>query len=288
MTKAPASNTPQVYWTPAPAKTVVENGKVHLWRVSCKSVQEYCGSLEPLLSSDEVTRANHFRFSKDRERFIVARGMLRIILSRYLECTPCEVDFCYGHHGKPALAQESKDSLHFNLSHSEEIILYGIATDREIGVDIECIREDIPVMQIAAHFFSSREYAELCALPAQARAAAFFACWTGKEAYTKAVGQGLSLQLDDFGVPVAPNEQPVVRRVTQGASDWSLHQFMPVPGYVAAVAAEGQYTLCLPPLVVPPAMLVPGPDSANDETQCDIRRASRRFIPGVPCFCTTL
>ncbi len=243
MTKAPASNTPQVYWTPAPAKTVVENGKVHLWRVSCKSVQEYCGSLEPLLSSDEVTRANHFRFSKDRERFIVARGMLRIILSRYLECTPCEVDFCYGPHGKPALAEEGKDSLHFNLSHSEEIVLYGIATDREIGVDIECIREDIPVMQIAAHFFSPREYTALCALPAQARVAAFFYRWTGKEAYAKAVGQGLSLQLDDFGAPAVPNEQPVVMRVTQGASDWSLHQFMPVPGYVAAVAAEGQYTL---------------------------------------------
>jgi len=169
--------------------------------------------------------------------------MLRTILSRYLGCAPGEVEFSYGHHGKPALVQEGKDSLHFNLSHSQEIVLYGITTGREIGVDIERIREDIPVMQIAAHFFSSREYAALCALPAQARAAAFFACWTRKEAYAKAVGQGLSLQLGDFGAPVAPNEQPVVMRVTQGASDWSLHQFMPAPGHVAAVAAEGQYAL---------------------------------------------
>ncbi len=243
MIEAPVFHNPGMCWRPAPPRTLIEDGEVHLWRVSCKSAQKHCGSLEPLLSSDEVTRANHFRFSKDRERFIVARGMLRIILSRYLERTPREIDFCYGPHGKPALAEESRDLLHFNLSHSGEIVLYAVAADREIGVDIEGIREDIPVLQIAAHFFSSREYAALCALPAQARAAAFFACWTGKEAYTKAVGQGLSLQLDDFGVPVAPNEQPVVRRVTQCASDWSLHQFMPVPGHIAAVAAEGQYTL---------------------------------------------
>ena len=243
MIEAAVSHNPGICWRPAPPRTVLEDGEVHLWRVSCKSAQEHCGNLEPLLSSDELARANHLGFSKDRERFIVARGMLRIILGRYLECTPCEIDFCYGPHGKPALAQESKDSLHFNLSHSQEIVLYGITTGREIGVDVECIREDIPVMQIAAHFFSPREYEALCALPAQARAAAFFYCWTGNEAYAKAVGQGLSVRLGDFGVPVAPNEQPVVRRLTQGASDWSVHQFMPVPGHVAAVAAKRQYTL---------------------------------------------
>ena len=246
MIEAPVSHNPGMCWRPAPPSTVLDEGEVHLWRVSCKSAQKHCGSLEPLLSSDELARANHFRFGKDRERFIVARGMLRIILSRYLECTPCEVDFCYGPHGKPAVAEEGRDSLYFNLSHSQEIVLYGITTGREIGVDIECIRDDIPVMQIAAHFFSPREHTALGMLPLEARAAAFFACWTRKEAYAKAVGQGLSVQLGDFGVPVAPNEQPVVmrvRKVTQRASDWSLHQFMPVPGDVAAVAAEGQYAL---------------------------------------------
>jgi 4'-phosphopantetheinyl transferase len=180
---------------------------------------------------------------RDREHFIVARGVLRAILGRYLNRVPECLSFSYGARGKPALAGESDtDAIRFSVSHSHGVALYAFTRGREVGIDLERIRCDLAAVEIAERFFSRREVAMLRSLPTAVQHQAFFRCWTRKEAYIKAKGEGLSLPLDQFDVSLAPEEPAAVlgaQRDPSEASRWSLQDLAPAPGYAAALAAEG-------------------------------------------------
>ncbi len=209
--------------------------------------------LEPLLrklSADERARAAKFYFDKDREHFIVARGLLRTILGRYLDREPENLSFRYGPQGKPALAEISDGhAIRFNLSHSHGFALYAIARGREVGIDIEWIRPDLAIAEIAERFFSASEAALLRSLPAEARLEAFFRCWTRKEAYIKARGEGLSRPLNQIDLPLARAEPGLPQALQLSSSEvtqWSLQDLTPARDNVAAVVAEGRdwHTAC--------------------------------------------
>lgn len=230
-------------WCPPPEILTLDSSEVHVWRASLDLPASRTQRLEQPLSLDEREKAERFYFQKDRKRFIVTRGLLRMILSLYLEIEPGQLRFDYDIYGKPTLARESGEAgLCFNLSHSHGIALYAVTRNREIGVDIERVRADVEIQQIAERFFSPQEYETLCALPSNMQAEAFFACWTRKEAYIKARGEGLAFPLNQFDVSLAPGE-PAALLSTKGdpqeASRWSLHELDPGPGYVAALAVEG-------------------------------------------------
>jgi 4'-phosphopantetheinyl transferase len=170
--------------------------------------------------------------------------VLRDILGRYLEVPPCELIFRYSAYGKPALVADVEDGrVRFNVSHSHEMALFAVTCDREVGVDIEFLGREIRGEEIAERFFSPRERATLRALPQEVKHQAFFNCWTRKEAYIKAHGEGLSLPLDQFDVSLAPGE-PAALLATRGdareAWRWSLQALTPGMGYIAALAVEGQ------------------------------------------------
>ncbi len=157
---------------------------------------------------------------------------------------PEDISFSYGNYGKPALVSESgADAVRFNISHSRGTALYVVTRGREIGVDLELIRDDVEVEQIAERFFSPREIAALHALPVYLRRRAFFLCWTRKEAYIKAIGEGLSLPLDQFEVSLVPGEPAALVSVEHCASEvlrWSLQELFPAADYAAALAMEGR------------------------------------------------
>jgi 4'-phosphopantetheinyl transferase len=169
--------------------------------------------------------------------------MLRIILGHYLNLEPDQVRFIYGAQGKPALAsRRGQDSLDLNLSHSQELALFAVTRRRRVGVDLECIRPIAEAEQIAARTFSAQEYQVWRTLPEAAKQEAFFHCWTRKEAYIKAIGDGLSRPLDRFDVSLAPGEPARLLNVAghpEEATRWSLKELTPAPGYVAALAVEG-------------------------------------------------
>lgn len=196
-------------------------------------------SLEATLSQDESERAARFHFPADRDRFIIAHGCLRDVLSRYLHCQPLELSFSIGEYGKPALNSDA--GIDFNLAHSGDYILIAIAHRRRVGVDVERIRKGISSSAIAQQYFSKVEVAELQELPIEEREIAFFTCWTRKEAYIKAQGMGLTLPLESFDVSLAPNE-PAILRATRPYSDeasrWTLYSLQIDPLYEAAIAVE--------------------------------------------------
>jgi 4'-phosphopantetheinyl transferase len=215
--------------------------RVDVWSVRLDVGAEQAAYLAKLLSPDEQARAARFRFNEHRRRFIVARGVLRALLGQYLNRPAERIRFTYSPAGKPAL--EVDEGLRFNVSHSHEMALYAIAYEREVGVDLEYMRPLEDMERLAAGTFSARENAVWRHLPEAHRQEGFFNCWTRKEAYIKALGQGLSYPLDQFDVSLKPGEPARLLSVTgkpQEVTRWTFQAFNPGENYVAALAVEGQ------------------------------------------------
>jgi 4'-phosphopantetheinyl transferase len=217
---------------------------VDVWLASLEQPPAIVESLRNLLSTDERDRADRFHFEKDRRHFIVARGGLRKLLGNYLGIAPNLIRFDYADHGKPRLAgeiQQQHTPLEFNLAHSGGLAVYAFTSLGEIGVDLERIKPEFPGDDIARRFFSAAEVACLEQLEPEARALAFFTCWTRKEAFIKANGMGLALGLDQFDVTLSPGE-PVALLGTRWdeneAARWSLRALEIEQGYVGAVAVQ--------------------------------------------------
>jgi 4'-phosphopantetheinyl transferase len=215
---------------------------VHLWFAELEASAERVLELERSLSSDEIERANRFKFPRDRCRFIVGRGLLRWLLGHYLYCKPRVIRFAYGPFGKPSLVQQSGSArVCFNLSHAGSLAVLAFVRGREIGVDIEQVDVTIDFQQMATQFFAPREIADIMMRPADQRHARFFELWTRKEALIKAHGKGLSTGLDKLHT-LSCDDGPTDSAGTGAAyriEPWSLRQFWPALGYVAALAVSG-------------------------------------------------
>jgi 4'-phosphopantetheinyl transferase len=210
---------------------------VHAWPVSIQAPDSIVEHFQHLLAPDETDRAAKFRFHHLRTAYILGRGALRILLGRYLDSPPQGLVFRYGSKGKPIL--DALGRLQFNASHSGDLALFAFTMDCEIGVDVEAIRPMPDIEHIARRFFCAEETAELMSLPAGQREHAFFLCWTRKEAYIKATGEGLSTPLDAFRVILRPSDPAGIVHLAgdpAAARAWTLHDLRPAPGYAAALA----------------------------------------------------
>jgi 4'-phosphopantetheinyl transferase len=195
-----------------------------------------------LLTDRERERATRFALEPDRRRFIVVRALLRQLLAARLGVRPEAIELAAGARGKPALAGRfAASDLRFNVSHCQDVAVYAFSSGREVGIDVEAVRELPDADDVAARWFSRQEYATYRALEPGDRALGFFQCWTRKEAFIKALGDGLFHPLDRFDVSLAPGEPARILRVEDVPGDrcrWQLEGFSPVPGFVAAVVAE--------------------------------------------------
>ena len=237
---------PNIVWDVLREPMRLLRGEVHVWRASLEQPPGSLSKLLATLAPDEAERAERFHFDRDRHRFIAARGTLRAILGGYLNVAPGQLRFRYSEHGKPSLIPETAgEQLRFNVSHSHELALFAVAEGRDLGVDLEWIRSDVADEEIAERFFSSEEVRVLRGLPADLQASAFFNCWTRKEAYIKAIGEGLSMPLSSFVVSLAPGETAALLSANGSADDdevsrWSFRELFPGIGYKGAVIAEGR------------------------------------------------
>ncbi len=212
-------------------------GEVHVWWAELDRTLAEFDALEATLSPQERTRAARFVFERDRHRFACARGILRSILSRYLGVPPASLIIEYGPHGKPFLpGQRAADGLEFNLSHSGGIAALALVRGAAIGVDIERLDREIEIDRIASRQFAPAEAAGLARLEGAMRVRAFFAVWTRKEAFLKAVGEGLGLDLRRFEVPLAGDG---AIRAPDTGDQWYTCGLPAVPGYIGALAVPG-------------------------------------------------
>jgi 4'-phosphopantetheinyl transferase len=230
-------------WHRPPASLILNHGDVHVWRIPLDVKQDIVVDLMPLLSDEENARAQQILCEEAGRRFVAAHGALRRILSRYLDERPEQIRFVTGAQGKPHLASRADaPTLCFSLSHSGECALVAVTKDRDVGVDIERIRPVSAWCEIAARYFSKREREALWSLSNDRALEAFFQGWTRKEAYSKALGQGVSQLWRQFSVSLTPGAVTELLSANLEVGEdaqFTLCPLAPDSGYVAAVAAQG-------------------------------------------------
>jgi 4'-phosphopantetheinyl transferase len=223
------------------AASLLRDGEVHVWTLRLDLDRAAQDRLEPLLSAEEVARARRFVHQTDRRRYVLAHGLLRLVLSGYVGARPQDIVFEEGPGGKPRLAEHPGPR--FNLSHADDLALVAVSRDREVGIDVERIREIGSLRALADACFSPSERAALAAIAGPLRLQAAFAGWTRKEAFLKAIGEGLARPLDSFEVTLLPGEPARLVRVDDAPDAperYTLREVQPAPGYVGAVAVEGR------------------------------------------------
>jgi 4'-phosphopantetheinyl transferase len=230
-------------WPSAPSIAILPRDSVQVWSVALDLPGNQVAQLHQLLSPDEQERAQKFRFARHRRRFVAARAALRFIVGRYLDEHPRSLIFQAGRYGKPFLAGNMlATGLQFNVTHSGDLALIAFTWERRVGVDLEQIRQVAEAESIAKGYFSSAEYAALMALGEGQRERAFLDCWTRKEAFIKAIGEGLSFPLDSFRVSLGSDvlaQLLFLNGVVEPARRWSMQAFEPDEDHVAALVYEG-------------------------------------------------
>ncbi len=214
--------------------------EIHLWPIHLDQLDNQASEFANLLSQAEAARAFRYHFVRDRQFFTASRALLRILLAKYLGVKPDSIQFSYGEGGKPRLKNPS--SVRFNISHSGSMALLAFTQESEIGVDIEQIRTLDNLCDIAEQFFCAEECRELISLSHELRERAFFQCWTRKESYMKAIGEGFRTPLDQFRVTLLPQDPARLVHIDNDpnkAAGWTLHDVDVDPGYAAAVTYAG-------------------------------------------------
>lgn len=226
-------------WQTPPQNIDLFPTDIHVWKTNLNINTAQQNELWQLLSNDEKTRANRFRFPHLRVHYIAGRGALRQLCGRYLSVAPQDLVFTYGAQGKPLLSDFPDFS--FNLSHSHGIAVFAFAHEMTLGIDVEFIDTTIDYEVIAPRFFSKNEADTLLALPKAERPPVFFNCWTRKEAFIKAKGGGLSIPLDQFEVTLLLEDTPRLLAIDwapEEVSQWSIFSFSADEGYVGALMTD--------------------------------------------------
>lgn len=214
--------------------------QAHIWSAMLSCDTQKLKIFFDLLDANEQARAKRFHFEKDRNQFIASHGILRKILSGYLNVSPEKIIFSYNEFGKPFIANQS--DIQFNLSHSKNIALIGVTKNYSIGIDIEYIKQMRDIDAIAERYFSAHEYSALKQLSTEEKQLAFFNGWSRKEAFLKAHGQGLSYSLEKIEVNLLANETAkfiAIHDANENISDWELYNLEPANDFAAALAIKG-------------------------------------------------
>ena len=240
MTSTPPSKH-EIFWKTPPQQLILSPNHVHIWKASLSPSESQLARLQNLLATDEQIRAKRFKFLKHRRAFITARGVLRLILSQYLQIAPQSLHFGQGPHGKPFLISPTIPQLSFNVSHSHNIALYAVTLESHIGIDIEYHRKKLGVQSLIQRICSTEEKAILMALSPPEQKKGFFACWTRKEAYVKATGKGITIPLASLTVSLPPVKFVGLQQTESDEEDishWAMSELPVGPSYTAAFAIK--------------------------------------------------
>ncbi len=228
-------------WLPVTPAWLRTPAVIHVVRVPLRTATPLAGDEWETLSADEVVRAERYRFEEPRRRFVRMRRTLRCLLGSRCERSPAELAFLYGLHGKPQLA-DAPHAGDFSVSHSGEWGIIALAPSGLIGADVEHAAERISWPGLARRFFAAREVEELFALPPDRQLDGFYRIWTGKEAFIKGLGRGLSYPRGRFAVAANPDGPAALLTIEDdpdAVARWQAQAVNPAPDYAATVLWEG-------------------------------------------------
>jgi 4'-phosphopantetheinyl transferase len=236
------STSDEIRWLSPPSDLHLEPEVIHLWRCAGDATASSFAELARTLNSEETRRAEQYRSEPDRRRFVLCRGILRNLLGRYLDCPPESVRLSRDSRGKPVIDSNhhQHSSLNFNLSHTTGMCVIGFALSHAIGMNVETVAPKRDWTPMARRFLHPREWEYISKLPVAERASAFYACWSCKEAYLKARGDGLTRAPTSFEVvlPIKFPSTSIVDPAAGAMRGWWLHPFEPAAGFIASAASE--------------------------------------------------
>jgi 4'-phosphopantetheinyl transferase len=223
----------------------LDSGQIHLWLAWLGEITDWrqLAEYRSLLSEEESDRQARFHLYRDRHRYLVTRAMQRTVLSRYVDIAPNALRFTVNDYGRPSIALEHARTtgIEFNLSHTDGLVVMGVARARAIGVDVENVRTREVDIGVAERYFATEEVAELRTLPGQRQKERFFEYWTLKESYIKARGLGLAIPLDRFALHLGdPNRirLTIAASLQDSAANWAFWQIRLSHDHLTAVCAE--------------------------------------------------
>jgi 4'-phosphopantetheinyl transferase len=226
-------------WNKLPQSLILRDNDVHIWIINIENYRENINNFQKILSRDEQEKVKKFSFDKLKERFIINRGYLRTILGQYLKIKPEEICFTYNQKGKPLLDKKIIPKIEFNLSHTNNYAVYAISKNN-IGIDLEKIDAKVEVENIAKRFFCDNESNYLSNLPSMQKPEYFFKLWTIKEAYLKAIGEGLSGGLDSICFAINKNNQQIElftqRKDQKVNNNWHFKTWILVDDHIMSIA----------------------------------------------------
>jgi 4'-phosphopantetheinyl transferase len=223
----------------------IDLNDIHVWYLDLNLFAHKIDQLQKILCEEELRKAFQFRFEKHQNRFIITRGVLKIILSKYIDIEPEKIEFVYTQKGKPSFVTNSNEqSIEFNVSHSSDLALYAIAKETRIGIDVEKIKGNRELESIAKRFFCPREYQFISSLKDQEKEIAFYQAWTSKEAYLKATGEGLAGGLDAIELDLASKDRKIIKlkREQNNIRNWYLYNLDINDNYIATLAVNKSFT----------------------------------------------
>ncbi|MDQ3021351.1 MAG: 4'-phosphopantetheinyl transferase superfamily protein [Bacteroidota bacterium] len=211
--------------------------EIHIFQSTLEKTSAEIKNSETILSNDELTKAYRYKFEADKNNYVVCRALLRSVLSEYLSIPAAHITFFYSEKGKPYI---NNSSIKFNLAHSNNYTVFAFVFEEEVGIDIEYQRELRDALTIAKRYFSKSEVEEFENINSEKIKNAFFYCWTRKEAFLKAVGEGLSYPLADFSVTLKPGNPKImwIKKKPDEIKKWSLHDIKVRENYISSLAIK--------------------------------------------------
>ena len=228
-------------WQKTPDSLNLSKDHVDIWLCDLKQLSSDINNFYSILSEDERERTDKLKVEDKKQQYIITRGALRQRLGLLTKIDPQDFIFDYLEHGKPVLANNPQFAdMTFNVSHSHDLALIAITQEQNIGIDIEKINRELKHDELVSRFFSKVEQTEFQTIPEANRAKAFCACWSRKEAFIKAIGDGVSYGLDTFDVTVDPeNQTPEINLHKPSEDTWSALNLPINDEYMACLVSDG-------------------------------------------------
>lgn len=217
----------------------ISDNEIHIYQSYINKPPSETDNFRNILSQDELQKADRYKFDSDRNNYITCRAILRNILSQYTDFSPEDINFSYTDKGKPYL---KNNEINFNVAHSNNYAVYALIKEKEVGIDLEFLREIPDALKIASRYFSSSEITDLKKISDAKLDRAFLNCWTRKEAFIKATGDGLSYPLSDFSVSLDSDlpEILLIKKKPNEIKKWSLYDVEVEAGYISSLAVMSQ------------------------------------------------
>lgn len=232
----------QVHWGNPPARLVLGSEDVHVWSAQLNGLKNVEADFRSLLSREEINRASRFKFAEHRAQFVLTRGVLRRVLAGYLCRSPNSIEIAEDEKKKPFVRLGDPGApawIRFNTSHSDSLAVFAFSRGLTLGIDIENVQREIDFQAIVESHFTESEKAAFRVIPPPSRRQAFFEAWTRKEAYLKALGDGLRAPLNSIEIPLGSIGEPILLK-NSGLQSFVVYSFVPGARATGALAVEGE------------------------------------------------